>query len=156
PLFADGPGLPFEQLSAAFFLAPVAAALWAWRAARRERPGVHAALAIWAVVTLFLALSQRLNVYYAAPLAALTLVETVRVVAARARRPILAGVLGLALALPMVPGLRRELANVRPPGSDFFETLSRMREQLPHAIDAYDPALLGPPPFPAALSGASS
>jgi dolichyl-diphosphooligosaccharide--protein glycosyltransferase len=156
PLFADGPRLAFEQLSAAFFLTPVAAVLWARRAGRRERPGVHAALAIWAAVTLFLALSQRLNVYYAAPLAALTLVETVRFVAARTHRPILAGVLGLALALPMVPGLQSELANVRPPGSDFFATLSRMRAELPRAIDAYDPALLGPPPFPAALSGASS
>jgi dolichyl-diphosphooligosaccharide--protein glycosyltransferase len=156
PLFADGPRLAFEQLSAAFFLTPIVAAVWARRAARRERPGVHAALAIWAVVTLFLALSQRLNVYYAAPLAALAIVEAVRFVAARTHRPILAGVLGLALALPMVPGLRSELANVKPPGSDFFATLTRMRAELPRAIDAYDPALLGPPPFPAALSGASS
>ena len=156
PLFADGPRLALEQLSAAFFLTPVAATLWAWRAARRERPGIHAALAIWAVVTLFLALSQRLNVYYAAPLAALALVEAVRFVAERTRRPILAGVLGLALALPMVPGLQSELANVKPPGSDFFATLSRMHAELPRTIDAYDPALLGPPPFPAALSAASS
>jgi dolichyl-diphosphooligosaccharide--protein glycosyltransferase len=156
PLFADGPRLAFEQLSAAFFLAPLAAALWAFRAARRERPGVHGALAIWAAVTLFLALSQRLNAYYAAPLAALALVEAVRFVGLKTRRPALAAVLGLALALPMWPGLRSELANVRAPGSDFFATLSRMRLELPHAIDAYDPALLGPPPFPAALSGASS
>ena len=156
PLFADGPRLAFEQLSAAFFLAPVAAVLWAWRAARRERPGVHGALAIWAVVTLFLACSQRLNVYYAAPLAGLALVEAVRFIGERTRRPVLAAVLGVALALPMAPGLRSELANVKPPGSDFFATLARMRAELPHALDAYDPALLGPPPFPAALSGASS
>ncbi|HKD16484.1 MAG TPA: STT3 domain-containing protein [Thermoanaerobaculia bacterium] len=156
PLFADGPRLAFEQLSAAFFLTPVVAAVWARRAVRRERAGVHAALAIWAVVTLFLALSQRLNVYYAAPLAGLALVETVRFVGARTRRPILAAVLGVALALPMAPGLRSELANVKPPGSDFFATLSRMHTELPRAIDAYDPALLGPPPFPAALSAASS
>jgi asparagine N-glycosylation enzyme membrane subunit Stt3 len=156
PLFADGPRLAFEQLSAAFFLTPVAAAFWARSAVRRERPGVHAALAIWAVVTLFLALSQRLNVYYAAPLAALALVEAVRLVGAKTRRPVLAAVLGVALALPMAPGLKSELANVKPPGSDFFATLSRMRAELPHAIDVYDPALLGPPPFPAALSGTSS
>jgi len=67
-----------------------------------------------------------------------------------------AAVLGVALALPMAPGLRSELANVKPPGSDFFATLSRMHTELPRAIDAYDPALLGPPPFPAALSAASS
>ena len=31
-----------------------------------------------------------------------------------------------------------------------------MRTELPHAIDAYDPGLLGPPPFPPALAHASS
>ena len=48
------------------------------RAVRGVRPGVHGALAIWGAVTLFLALSQRLNVYYAAPLSALALVEAAR------------------------------------------------------------------------------
>jgi hypothetical protein len=31
-----------------------------------------------------------------------------------------------------------------------------MRAELPHAIDAYDPGLLGPPPFPPALARASA
>jgi len=156
PLLADGVSLPLEQLSVGFFLAPLVVVAWALRARRRERPGVHAALAVWGAVTLFLALAQRLNVYYAAPLSALALIETARAVAARTRRPVLAAVLGVALAAPMVPGLRQELANVTLPGSDLFATLSKMRADLPHAVDAYDPGLLGPPPFPAALSGASS
>ncbi len=42
------------------------------------------------------------------------------------------------------------------PGSDLFETLEKMRETLPHPVDAYDPRLLGPPPFPEGLASASS
>ncbi|HWZ86006.1 MAG TPA: STT3 domain-containing protein [Thermoanaerobaculia bacterium] len=156
PLFADGPMLAVKQLSLGFFLAPVAVAAWAVRARRGLRPGVHAALAVWGTVTLFLAISQRLNVYYAAPLAALALIETVRTVAPRIRRPVLATVFGIALALPMGPGLKEELATVFSPGSDLFATLGRMRAELPHPVGAYDAGLLGPPPFPAALSLASS
>ncbi len=155
PLLADGFGLPLEQLSLAFFLAPLAVLAWMARARRGERPGVHAALAIWGAVTLFLALSQRLNVYYAAPLAALTLVEAVRALAGRVPGA-LAAALGVALALPMAPGLARELRAVYVPGSDLFATLERMRAELPHAVGAYDPGLLGPPPFPPALGSAAS
>lgn len=154
PLLSGGPGLALEQLSLGFFLAPLVVIAWAIRAVR-ERSGPFAALAVWGAVTIFLALSQRLNVYYAAPLAALALVEAARFVAARTSRPVLAAVLAVALAVPMLPGLRRELSQVTVPGSDLFATLDRMRE-LPHAVDAYDPRLLGPPPFPAVLSGASS
>jgi dolichyl-phosphooligosaccharide-protein glycotransferase len=166
PLLADGPGLAWRQLSAAFFLSPLAVLAWAARARRGERPGVHAALAIWGAVTLFLVLSQRLNVYYAAPLSALALVEAASAVAAlfERARPAwrrLPGVLvaagaGLVLALPMEKGLREELAGAAVPGSDLFETLDWMRSGLPHSIDAYDPRLLGPPPFAEALSRASS
>jgi dolichyl-diphosphooligosaccharide--protein glycosyltransferase len=156
PLLADGPRLAFEQLSTGFFLAPVAVGIWALRARRAARPGVSIALAVWGAVTLFLALSQRLNVYYAAPLAGLALLEIVRAVAARSRHGALPVALGLVLALPMASGLRTELATVATPGSDLFATLGRMRTELPHAIAAYAPGLLGPPPFPAALSNASS
>lgn len=156
PLLADGPGLPLRQLSLGFFLAPLAVLAWIARARRGDRPGVHATLAIWGTVTLFLALSQRLNVYYAAPLAALTLVETVRALAGRAPGRALAVAFGIALALPMAPGLAAELRAVYAPGSDLFVTLDRMRAELPHAVDAYDPGLLGPPPFPTALAQASS
>ncbi|HEX4440210.1 MAG TPA: STT3 domain-containing protein [Thermoanaerobaculia bacterium] len=164
PLLADGPGLALRLLSAAFFASPVAIAIWAVRARRGERPGVHCALAVWGAVTIFLALSQRLNVYYAAPLAGLTALELVRAVCDRARRkgltPFastgLAALLGFGMLWPMGRGLRDELSAVYAPGSDLFETLGRMRTELPHAIDPYDPGLLGPPPFPAALDGARS
>lgn len=156
PLLADGLGLPLRQLSLGFFLAPLAVVAWIARARRGDRPGVHAALAIWGAVTLFLAFSQRLNVYYAAPLAALTLIETVRAVEGRIPGRALAVALGIALALPMGPGLAAELRAVYVPGSDLFVTLDRMRAELPHAVDAYDPGLLGPPPFPPALAQASS
>ena len=169
PLLADGPGLAWKQLSAAIFLSPFAVLAWAIRAKRGERPGVHGALAIWGAVTLFLALSQRLNVYYAAPLCALTLVEAARFAAARlphaggvttntARLPrgSAAAIVGLILALPMQAGLRAELSSTNVPGSDLFDTLDWMKTSLPHTVDAYDPRLLGPPPFPEALSQASS
>jgi len=184
PLLADGPGLALRQLSAAFFAAPLAILLWAARARRRSRAGVNAALAVWGAVTLFLALSQRLNVYYAAPLAGLSAIEVVRAVAvrgraaSRVRRPATpqilgapssarrergpafgraaAAILAFGLMWPMAPGLRDELSATYVPGSDLFATLARMRVDLPHAVDPYDPRLLGPPPFPASLSGAQS
>jgi asparagine N-glycosylation enzyme membrane subunit Stt3 len=53
-------------------------------------------------------------------------------------------------------GLRDELASTYVPGSDLFDTLARMRAEIPHAIGAYDPGLLGPPPFPSGLASASS
>jgi asparagine N-glycosylation enzyme membrane subunit Stt3 len=165
PLLSGGPALALSQLSAAFFLAPVAIAVWAARGARGVRPGVHIALAVWGAVTLFLALAQRLNVYYAAPLAALALVEAAQAAAAhlglspperRPRGTLAAAGIGLLLALPMARGLSEELRAVHAPGSDLFDTLDRMRSELPHAIDAYDPHLLGPPPFPPELDAASA
>ena len=164
PLLADGPGLALKQLSAGFFAAPVAILLWAARARRRRRPGVHCALAVWGAVTLFLALSQRLNVYYAVPLAGLTTLELVRWVSIRARSRGLGRIPSAAVALllaggllwPMSRGLGEELAATYVPGSDLFATLARMRTELPHAVGPYDPGLLGPPPLPAALANARS
>ena len=156
PLLADGAGLALGQLSAAFFLAPLAVLAWTGRALRRDRSGAHAALAIWGAVTIFLALSQRLNVYYAAPLAALALLEVARAAGRRIGRPALGAALGVALALPMWSGLKAELAAVYVPGSDLFATLERMRTTLPHAVNAYDLGLLGPPPFPPSLASASA
>jgi asparagine N-glycosylation enzyme membrane subunit Stt3 len=163
PLFADGPGLAWKQLSAAFFLSPIAAAVWARRAARGDRPGVHGALAVWAAVTLLLAISQRLNVYYAAILAGATLAEAALFLARRfgasagARRaaPATAAAAALLLALPMGAGLAEELRAVRVPGSDLFATLDWMRRELPHAMDAYDPRLLSAAP-PLGLAAANS
>lgn len=163
PLFADGPGLPWKQLSAAFFLSPAAAVVWARRALRGERPGLHAGLAVWAVVTLLLALSQRLNVYYAALLAAATLVEAarfvVRTLRARGVRTgpsaAAAAALILLLMLPMATGLAEERRAVRVPGRDLFATLDWMRHTLPHEMDAWDPRLLGDAP-PSGLQAARS
>jgi len=159
PLFADGPGLAWKQLSAAFFVSPVIIVVWAVRAIRGDRPGIHVALAVWGAVTLFLALSQRLDVYYAAPLAALALIEVARAAGARVRergRVLATGAAGLLLALPMLPGLAEEMRAVYVPGSDFFDTLARLRAETPAAVDAHDPRLLGPPPFPEELARAQS
>lgn len=151
PLLADGPGLAAEQLSAAFFLAPLVVLLWAARA-KKERSALLAALAIWGAVTIFLALSQRLNVYYAAPLAGLSLIEASRLAAGFGRTPAAraaaAAACGIALSLPMIPGIREELTAVRVPGSDFFDTMDWMRGNLPHPVDAYDPRLLSASPPP--------
>ena len=158
PLLADGPGFAVEQLSAAFLLAPLVILLWAARA-RQSRPAFHAALAIWGAVTLFLALAQRLNTYYAAPLAGLALIEAAmlarRFGKTPAARNAAAAACGLALAIPIFPGIREELTAVRVPGSDFFETMDWMRDKLPHAVNAYDPRLLTPSPPPELASAAS-
>jgi asparagine N-glycosylation enzyme membrane subunit Stt3 len=160
PLLADGLAQPVRQLSAAFFLSPLILLLWAVRAARGIRPGFHIALAVWGAVTLFLALSQRLNVYYAAPLAGLCLIEAAGILAglfgrtARARTAL--AVFGAAaLALPMAPGIREEISAVRVPGSDLFDTLEWMRRGLPHAVDAYDARLLSPEAPPELARAAS-
>jgi asparagine N-glycosylation enzyme membrane subunit Stt3 len=164
PLFADGVGTPVRQLSLALFFVPCVVFAWARRALARRRPGVHVALVVWAVVTIFLAVSQRVNVYYAVPLCALALVEAARFLAAKVRRRArprarpsraLAALAGIALALPMAAGIREELASERVPGSDLFATLGWMRRSLPHAIDPYDARLLRPP-HPPELSRAES
>jgi asparagine N-glycosylation enzyme membrane subunit Stt3 len=159
PLLADGLALPVKQLSAAFFLAPLVILLWAARA-RSSRPGVHVALVVWGGVTLFLALSQRLNVYYAAPLAGLCLIEAAGVLAHRLRttprsQTAVALACGVALALPMVPGIREEVSTLHVPGSDLFDTLEWMRARLPHSVDAYDERLLHEPPPPELARAAS-
>ncbi len=154
PLLADGPGLAARQLSFAFFLAPIVILLWVSRAHRGRRAGVHIALAIWGAVTLVLALSQRMDVYYAAPLAAAALVETARAAASRpgmsagARGLAAIGVAGL-LASPFVWSTPAQARAVLAPGSDLYATLDWMRRELPHPIDPYDPAFLtAPSPLP--------
>ena len=165
PLLAEGPGTAWRALSAAFFLAPAAIVAWALSAARRDRPATHILLAIWGTVTLFLALSQKLNVYYAAPLAAVCLIEAARLagrqLGQRAPRqplvlPAATAAAAVLLAFPMVEGLRRELQATRVPGSELFNALEWMRRELPRAVEPYDPRLLGPPPFPAEVGRAHS
>jgi len=165
PLLAEGPGPALRQLSAAFFLVPLAVCAWALRALRRERPATHIVLAVWGTVTLFLSLSQKLNVYYAAPLAAVCLLEAARFVGERLEKllprqplvaPAAAVVTAIVLAMPMAEGLRREVQTVRVPGSELFAALEWMRAELPRSVDAYDARLLGPPPYPPELSRAAS
>jgi dolichyl-phosphooligosaccharide-protein glycotransferase len=165
PLFADGILPPIRQLSFALFLVPVAIFAWTRRALARRRTGVHVALVVWGVVTVFLAVAQRVNVYYAVPLCALALVEVARLAAAMVRRRSrpgtrpprarIAGVVAILLALPMLAGIREELSSERVAGSDLFATLGWMRQALPHAVDPYDPRLLGGP-FPPGLARAES
>ncbi|MGH9318060.1 MAG: STT3 domain-containing protein, partial [Thermoanaerobaculia bacterium] len=120
PLLADGPGLAVKRLSLSFFLSPLAILLWALRARRGERPGLHLALAVWSAVTLLLSLSQRMDVYYAAPLAAVTLVEAARLFAERIatdtrRRRLAAAGLGLVLLSPFAWSTPEEVRTIRAP-----------------------------------------
>jgi asparagine N-glycosylation enzyme membrane subunit Stt3 len=165
PLLADGPGTAWRQLSAAFFLAPVSIVAWALAAARRDRPSTHILLAVWGTVTLFLALSQKLNVYYAAPLAAVCLLEAARFAGEKLgsfaprsplARPAVAAAAAVLLAFPMAEGLRRELQTIRVPGSELLNALEWMQRELPRSVEPYDPRLLNPPPFPPEVGGASS
>jgi dolichyl-diphosphooligosaccharide--protein glycosyltransferase len=165
PLFADGIGPPLRQLSLALFLVPIVLVVWARRAVAHRRTGVHAALAVWGIVTVFLAVSQRANIYYAVPLCALALVESARVAATRIRRRArararpprgrVAALVAVALALPMVPGVIEELRSERVAGSDLFATLGWMRLSLPRTVDPYDARLLEPP-YPPGLARAES
>ena len=165
PLLSDGPAAVWRQLSAAFFLTPIAIVAWALAAARRNRPATHILLAVWGTVTLFLALSQRLNVYYAAPLAAVCLLEAARfagdtlgrlVPQRPVLRPAAAVMVAILLALPMAEGLRYELQAIHVPGSELLAALDWMHRELPRGVAPYDPRLLGPPPFPPEVGRAPS
>jgi asparagine N-glycosylation enzyme membrane subunit Stt3 len=157
PLFADGPSLPTRHLSLALFFTPFAIFLWARRALTRKRgSGLHVALVVWGAVTLFLALSQRVNEYYAVPLCALALVEAARRASSwirtwspprrRPPRARVAVLVGLVLALPMAAGVVEEVRSDHVAGSDLFATLGWMRRAIPRRVDPYDPRLLGPRP----------
>jgi dolichyl-phosphooligosaccharide-protein glycotransferase len=156
PLFADGPGLAADLLSLAFFLTPLVILAWILRAWRRERPGVHIALAVWGCVTLFLVLAQRMNTYYAAPLAGLALVEAARRALGRRRAPsaarrVAAAGIALILAAPFARSTPKELHAVHLPDPDLFATLDWMERNIPRAVEPYDPRLLSAGRFPAEL-----
>lgn len=155
PLFSGDPWLPAELLSLSFFLSPLAIALWGIRALRGSRTEMNTALLLWGAFTLFVTITQRRNMYYAALLAALAAVELGAQASARLSRrfsaeerrrapvPIFVTVLG-ALMLPMLLGLRQEIQARYVPGADLFETLDRLRQIVPHEVDAYDPRFLFP------------
>jgi len=155
PLFGDGFHLAFDTLSAAFFLVPIAVAIWIARAIRGPRRSAHLALSGWALLTLWLALSQRLNIYYAAPLAALAGWEISRQAGTRAARAWarLPGnrasaririAVAVGLLITAIPGLRRQLATRYAPGDDLIATMEWVRTRLPHAVSAYDARFLPP------------
>ena len=161
PLFTGGPGLAIRLLSFAFFLSPVAIALWILRAWRRERPRVHIALAVWGCVTLLLVLSQRMNTYYAAPLAGLTLVEIARTAVARLRAPavlrgVAAAAIGLILTAPFARSVPEEYHTIHVPDPDLFAALDWMARTISPVVDPYDPRLLSPGRFPPELARAES
>jgi asparagine N-glycosylation enzyme membrane subunit Stt3 len=160
PLFADGPAFAIRQLSFAFFLSPLAILLWLWRARRGDRPGVHLALAVWGAVTLLLVIAQRMNVYYAAPLAGMTLVEAIRLAVRLPARRVVAGLgataIALGLSAPFALSTPEELRAVHAAGSDLYTTLDWMRRQIPHAVDPYDSRLLTPDHLPPELARAES
>jgi asparagine N-glycosylation enzyme membrane subunit Stt3 len=159
PLLADGWRLAFDTLSAAFFLVPVALAVWAVRAVGGPRRSAHLLLAGWGSLTLWLALSQRLNIYYAAPLAALAGWEVARQVSTRLSRRMRTffpasgrtfspavgrTAVALLLLLTALPGLRRQIATRYAPGDDLVRTMEWARVQLPHPVSAGDPRFLPP------------
>ncbi|HKB70644.1 MAG TPA: hypothetical protein VKH46_07345 [Thermoanaerobaculia bacterium] len=151
PLLADGFRLAFDTLSAAFFLVPIALAIWILRGARGPRRPAHLALAGWGTLTLWLALSQRLNIYYAAPLAGLAGWEIARQVSVRLARRLRSrsaapwrAAVALALLATALPGLRRQLATQYAPGDDLIRTMEWARTHLPHAVSAYDSRFLPP------------
>jgi dolichyl-phosphooligosaccharide-protein glycotransferase len=165
PLLADGPGFALDTLSAAFFLAPIAVVVWALRALRGPRRSEHLVLAAWGLLTLEFALSQRLNIYYAAPLCGLTVVEASRWAATRLRRvlgrrrpPRLAAEIaaGLLLFATVIPGLRRQLAAAYAPGEDLIHTLEWARVHLPHPFSMYDAGFVPPTRPVPGLSGSPS
>jgi dolichyl-diphosphooligosaccharide--protein glycosyltransferase len=161
PLLADGPGLAADLLSFAFFLSPVVILIWILRAWRRERTGVHVALAVWGFVTLFLVLEQQMNTYYAAPLAGLALVEVARRALGRRRAPsparrVAAAAVALILAAPFARSTPKELHAVHLPDPDLFATLEWMGRNIPRAVEPYDPRLLSAGRFPAGLDGVQS
>jgi asparagine N-glycosylation enzyme membrane subunit Stt3 len=165
PLLSGGLGPAITQLSAAFLLAPLVVLAWAWRALRRERPASHILLAVWGGVTLFLSLSQKLNTYYAAVLAAFCFLETVRWVLRRVQdaapdKPTLAPAAALLCASlllsPMLPGVRQELSAVHVAGSELYAALDWIDRQLPRTVEPYDARLLESSPEVPELSRAVS
>lgn len=135
-----------EELSPGFALLPVAVVLWSRRRADRRL------LALFGAALLLMTLSQRRNVYYLAPFAALALAEGLARFAPRRalrRTPLAAGGAALLVLLPGLPHYGRITGYSGAPGSDLLETLARFRALAPPPVD---PAAL-PQPAPGTLEG---
>ena len=159
PLFQDGPRECFESLSFAAFLVPAIFVIWFWRAKNGPRRRVHGLLLIWGVVTVALAVAQRLNIYYAVPLAGISLAEIARQARTRIRKGfprwrtrmipgLAAGAIVVLALLNLLPGLRREFGiRHSAAGKDLLDTLEWARIHLARGenkIDIYDPSILPP------------
>jgi hypothetical protein len=112
-------------------------------------------------VTLLLVLSQRMNTYYAAPLAGVALVEVARTAVGRRQAPaagrrVAAAAIGLLLAAPFARSTPKEFRSVHAPGSDLLATLDWMGRNIPRVVDPYDPRLLSAGRFPPELARAES
>ncbi len=135
-----------EELSPGFVLLPVAILLWGRRRADRRL------LVLFGGVLLLMTLSQQRSVYYLAPFTALALAETLaRIAPRRALRPARAALAAASLlvALPGLPHYARIVRYAGAPGTDLVETLRRLRELEPAAVD---PAAL-PQPAPGSVEG---
>ena len=134
-----------EELSPGLLLLPVALVLWRGRADRRL-------LALFGGVLLVMTLSQRRNVYYLAPFAALALGEALGRMAPRGLlrgRRSLAGAAALLVAVPGLPHYGRLLSYAGAPGTDLVETLARLRGLARPAVDSS----ASPQPLPGTLPG---
>jgi len=135
-----------EELSPGLLFLPVAAYLWGRRRADRRL------LALFGGVLLLMTLSQRRNVYYLAPFAALALAEALARVAPRGpfrRRAAALPAAALLVALPGLPHYGRLVRYAGAPGTDLVETFARFRALAPPPAD---PADL-PQPLPGTLPG---
>lgn len=153
PLFADGILTPVELLSLALFLLPLVILLWLWRARRTGPRSRYLFLGLWGALTLFMTISQRRNVYYAAPLCGLVALEAATFIAVSGRklfsrcriRP--AGTfaaVALLLALPMAWGIAGQVKNAYGIGNDLDRTLTALRAHYPRTFDIYDARFLTP------------
>lgn len=155
PLLADDLAWPIGFLSLAFFLSPLIVVAWARAAMRGPRASLYRALLAWGLFTFVITLAQRRHVYYASLLAAVVALEiSVRVAAMLRKRlarsdrrlgaRLVAPVLFLALALPMLLQLRQEMARPYAIEPDYRETLAVLKELGGVQVDPFDPRFLEP------------
>jgi asparagine N-glycosylation enzyme membrane subunit Stt3 len=135
-----------EELSPGFVLLPVAVFAWG-----RRRPD-RRLLALFGATLLLMTLSQQRNVYYLAPFAALALGEGLGRFAPRGclrSRAALLAAASLLVVLPGLPHYGRIVRYAGAPGTDFAETLLRLRALAPPPADSAD----APQPTPGSIPG---
>jgi asparagine N-glycosylation enzyme membrane subunit Stt3 len=150
PLFSGGPGAALGLLTFAFVLSPTVIVLWAVRARKGAHRDAFLLLAAWGAFTFLFTLSQRRNVYYAAPLAVLAVLEiaaqaSARLLRRRPRRIRLAAQAAVVAILwsPAALGWRDEIGSRPGFGSDLLTTLAEVSRRWSPS-NPYDPRLLSP------------